>query len=174
MSDFKVGDIVRHNHDVCKNDPSKCYIIRGEVVGRIGAYDVTVRVLEGAQVGQTVKERISELELVASPPSDTPKFKLGEKATGCIAMYLPGPIVATGPITDILISDFDGIKYRISDRWFPESNIMLVPDTVMVEISRDLAEWYAATGAMQLQGNMHLGKPPNTLMREASRKALGI
>ena len=53
------------------------------------------------------------------------------------------------------------------------NQLTVIPDTVTVEISRDLAEWYAADNEVQLRGNMHLGKPPNTLMREASRKALG-
>jgi len=76
-----------------------------------------------------------------------------------------------GIVTKICLHIGKEPTYMLYSCWHNESNVREVPDTVTVEIPRDLAEWYYAD---ELRGNMHLGKPPNTLMREASRKALNL
>lgn len=50
--------------------------------------------------------------------------------------------------------------------------LSLVPDTVTVEIPRDLAEWYASSYEVQRRGNRPLGRVPNVLMHEACQNAL--
>ena len=94
----------------------------------------------------------------------TTKFKIGEKVTGTVEIGVMGlPATGTGPITDILISSFDGIKYRISDKWFREEQVEPVPDTVIIEILCQDAKAIACRS---------LGAERFDRLMEACRKAL--